>query len=273
MINNPVLRKELFMRLRLRQTTQVRAGILLAILFSLGTFYYCVIHFLMGDTNADSGTTAWRWIIGLQYALIILITPAVTANAITLEKEQQTWDMLLYTNLTPGEIIFGKLIARQVLLCILLVLFLPISLFAWMHSVVLGANGSDTITTGQFALTYLVLLFSMLFFSTSGMFLSFYLKRTLYSIMGAYTFVVGGLIIGTTLVTFILATLFTNEHVFEYCPLMWINPVMLMGQAMNPNSFPNGKLYLIFGLLSYVVLSLLMLWRMIYGFRRFAMES
>jgi ABC-type transport system involved in multi-copper enzyme maturation permease subunit len=247
MINNPVLRKELFMRLRLRQTSQVRTGIFLAILFSLGTFYYFVIRF------------------ALQYTLIILITPAVTANAITLEKEQQTWDMLLYTNLTPGEIIFGKLIARVALLCLLLVLFLPISLFAWMHSVMLGPS-QDSISVGQFALAYLVMFLSMLFFSTAGMFLSFYLKRTLYSIMGAYTFVVGGLIIGTTLITVILATLFTNEHV-------WINPVMLMVQTLNPNSVPNGSLYLIFGLLSYVVLSMLMLWRMIYGFRRFAAEA
>lgn len=273
MIDNPVLRKELFMRLRLRQTTQVRAGIFLALLFSLGTFYYFVIRFLMGDTNAASGTTTWRWLIALQYMLIILITPAVTANAITLEKEQQTWDMLLYTNLTPGEIIFGKLIARLALLCLLLVLFLPLSLFSWMHSVVLGASGSDVVSVGQFALTYLVLFLSMLFFSTAGMFLSFYLKRTLYSIMGAYTFVVGGLIIGTTLVTFVLVALFGDGRMLEYCPLMWVNPVMLMAQALNPNSFPNGSLYLTFGLLSYVVLSLLMLWRMIYGFRRFAMES
>ncbi len=273
MIDNPVLRKELFMRLRLRQSAQVRTGILLAILFSVGAFYYFVIKFLLSDTNPESGATTWRLIMGLQYALIILITPAVTANAITLEKEQQTWDMLLFTNLTPGEIIFGKLIARLAMLCLLLVLFLPLSLFTWLHSAFLGANGSDTVSAGQFVLTYLVLFLSLVFFSTAGMFLSFYLKRTLYAIMGAYTFVVGGLIIGTTLVTFILASLFTNEHVFEYCPLMWINPVMLMGQALNPTSFPNGKLYLIFGLLSYVVLSLLMLWRMIYGFRRFAMEA
>ena len=273
MINNPVLRKELFMRLRLRQTVQVRTGILLAILFSLGTFYYFVIRFLLSDTNADSGTTAWRWIMVLQYALIILITPAVTANAITLEKEQQTWDMLLYTNLTPGEIIFGKLIARLALLCLLIVLFLPLSLFSWMHSVVLGASGSDAVSVGQFTLTYVVLLVSMFFISTAGMFLSFYLKRTLYSIMGAYTFVVGGLIIGTALVTFILMQLFVNDRLLEYCPLMWINPVMLMEQALSPGSFPNGRLYLIFGLLSYVVLSLLMLWRMIYGFRRFATEA
>ena len=273
MIDNPVLRKELFMRLRLRQTAQVRIGILLAILFSVGTFYYFIIHFLLGETNPDVGATTWRVIMGLQYTLIVLITPAVTANAITLEKEQQTWDMLLYTNLTPGEIIFGKLIARLALLCLLLLLFLPISLFAWMHSAFLGATGSDAVSFGQFVLAYGVVFLSMVFFSTAGMFLSFYLKRTLYSIMGAYTFVVGGLIIGTTLVTFILASLFTNEHVFEYCPLMWINPVMLMGQALNPTSFRNGTLYLIFGLLTYVVLSLLMLWRMIYGFRRFATEA
>lgn len=273
MIDNPVLRKELFMRLRLRQSPQVRTGMFLAILFSLGTFYYFVIHFLLSDPNPDSGTTTWRWIIMLQYALIILITPAVTANAITLEKEQQTWDMLLYTNLTPGEIIFGKLIARLAMLCLLLVLFLPLSLFSWTHSRILGVNGSDAVSVGQFGLTYLVMALAMVFFSTSGMFLSFYLKRTLYSIMGAYTFVVGGLIIGTTLVTFILESLFTNEHTIEDCPLMWINPVMLMGQALTPYSFPNGKLYLTFGLLSYVVLSLLMLWKMIYGFRRFAMED
>ena len=273
MMDNPVLRKELFMRLRLRQSVPVRTGIVLAILFSLGTFYYFVVRFLLSDPSAGAGADAWRWIMALQYTLIVLITPAVTANAITLEKEQQTWDMLLYTNLTPGEIIFGKLIARLALLCMLPLLFLPLSLFAWLHSVFLGASGADAVTVWQFTLAYLVLFLSILFFSTAGMFLSFYLKRTLYSIMGAYTVVVGGLIIGTTLVTFILAGLFTNDHLLENCPLMWINPVMLMGQALNPNSFQNGKLYLIFGLLSYVVFSLLMLWRMIYGFRRFAMEA
>lgn len=273
MINNPVLRKELFMRLRLRQSAPVRMGILLAILFATGTIYYNVIKLLINDSSADSGTNTWRIITILQYALLILITPAVTANAITLEKEQQTWDMLLYTNLTPAEIIFGKLIARIALICLLMVLFLPISAFAWLHSVMLGASGNDAVSLGQFALTYLVMFLSLIFFSTTGMFLSFYLKRTLYSIMGAYTFVIGGLVISTGLITFILVSLFSNERILEYCPLMWINPVMLMIQAINPTGILNGKLYLAFGLLSYVVFTLLMLWRMIYGFRRFAMEA
>ncbi len=271
--DNPVLRKELFMRLRLRQSTQVRSGILLAILLLMGTFYYFVVKFLLGENNAEIGATTWKAIIGLQFTLLCLITPAVTANAITQEKEQQTWEMLLYTSLTAGEIILGKLAARIALLCLLLVLFFPISLFAWLHSLILAPNAAGAVSVGQFAATYLVMLLSILFFATSGLFLSFYLKRTLYAIMGAYTFVIGFLMIGTALVTFILAGLFTNERVFDNCPLMWINPVMMMSEVLNPDGLPNAKMFLVFGMLSYLLLSLLMLWRMIYGFRRFAMEA
>src|SRR5207244_484503 len=126
---------------------------------------------------------------------------------------------------------------------------------------------------GQLLGTYAVMLISAFLFATFGLYMSWLLKRTLYALMLSYTFVMGGLLLATAMITGALATLFTDPQFFERCPLMWINPAFMMGLAANPDSFPNARLFLIYGLLCYVVLSLLMLWRMIVGFRRFAYQA
>ena len=54
---------------------------------------------------------------------------------------------------------------------------------------------------------------------------------------------------------------------------MWINPVAMMVFAFNPENTPNSGLFLIYGLLCYVMLTLLMLWRMIVGFRHVYIEA
>src|SRR5262249_47625039 len=109
MIQNPVLRKELMVKLRLRPGAHAQNGVIIAIVLLIGLFHFYFIDWLLKDNRGDNGRTTFMWFVCLQYALICLITPAIAANAITQEREQQTWDMLLFTRLTPTEIILGKL--------------------------------------------------------------------------------------------------------------------------------------------------------------------
>lgn len=274
MIANPVLHKELLLRFRFRQAKPALLGIALAVLIVLAWLHYWLFRWLLADPAATTGQTAWQIVVSVQFILLCLVAPSITANCITQEKEQQTWEMLIFTRLMPSEIIIGKLIARMVALTALLSLFLPVSLFCWAHSNFTGTSPSTTVTASQFCITYLVLLICGLFFATFGLFASYMLKRTLYAIMASYTFVIGGLCIATALITGALSSLFQDYRFWEKCPLMWFNPVQIIAETLTlnqPNS-SNDPLYLVFGLVGYLLLTLLMLWRMIAGFRRFAYE-
>jgi ABC-type Na+ efflux pump permease subunit len=275
MFNNPVLYREL-KRVRLRQPTPARLGILLTIGLIVLWVYWLIFSWLRRDAafnaSSDTAATAWAIVVSLQYLLVCLVAPSVTANAITQEKEQQTWEMLVFSRLLPGEIILGKLFARMVTVLFVILLFLPIALFCCLHA---QAHSSGTVWThvswGQFWAVYIVMLISGVFFATFGLYMSWRLKRTIYALMATYTFVGGGLVIGTALLTSALTSLTGSYSFFEKCPLMWINPIQMMSEAMSPNR-PDDTLFLLYGLFCYILATLLMLWRMIVGFRRTAYE-
>lgn len=273
MISNPVLRKELLIRMRFGRMPNIqRVGVLIAIAVLLSWIYFQIFNSLRNDPHPSSGHGAWVFILALQYAFICLLSPVAAANAITQEREQMTWEMLIFTQLRPSEIIVGKLLSRMLTILIILILGLPAALFALFYADIGGPGTTDYITLLQFAGAYVTQFIVGLFFATFGLFMSWLLKRTLYAIMAAYTFVVAGLIIGTILVTFILSSLVGDYNFFTNCPLMWFNPIMMMIEALTP-SRSIDSLNLIYGLTGYATLTALMLWRMIAGFRRFAFES
>ena len=62
----------------------------------------------------------------LQLALVALLAPIFTAGAITQEKDSQTYDILLATPLTNGQIVLGSLLSRMFFIFALLVSGIPI---------------------------------------------------------------------------------------------------------------------------------------------------
>lgn len=60
-------------------------------------------------------------------ALIILLVPAVTSPAITSERENNSFDLLYTTLLTPGEVLRGKLLASLGMVFLIVLISLPIS--------------------------------------------------------------------------------------------------------------------------------------------------
>ncbi len=262
------------MRLRLRQVPLgAKIGIGALTLGIAALFYGIIGKVLLQNINEGVARGAWGWCVGLQYVLVCLIAPVITANCITQEKEQQTWEMLVFTRLKPSEIIIGKLLSRLAVVFLILALFLPATAVCWLYSAILDTSVSTSSRLGEFVMTYAVIVVSTLFFATFGLFMSWQVRKTLFAIMLSYTFVIGFLVIGTFLIYLALQSRFSDSNFLVKCPLMWINPGYLLGYAANPDSSSNSNLFVIYGLLCYTVGTVVILWRMMLGFYHFTYDD
>ena len=79
----------------------------------------------------------------LQLSLVALLAPIFTAGAITQEKDSQTYDILLTTPLSNGQIILGTLLSRVFFIVALLLSGLPI----FSVTRIFGGVGIDNILT------------------------------------------------------------------------------------------------------------------------------
>ncbi len=112
--------------------------------------------------------------------LITFLTPAVTAGAISGEREQLTYDLLAATPLRPGRILSGKLIAT--LSYILLLIFSAVPL----GSLVLVFGG---VTPRDLLQALAVLLVTALTFGMIGLLCSTLARRTITATILAYAIV------------------------------------------------------------------------------------
>ena len=120
----PVAMKEMRSRMR-----GYKAPVTLFITTSLLIIAELLVIFLMKDHfaandqrhSAEIGRALFGGLIALEALCCWFITPALTAGAFSLEREQQTLEMLLLTRLSDWNIVCGKLLAS--LNFVLLILF------------------------------------------------------------------------------------------------------------------------------------------------------
>jgi ABC-type transport system involved in multi-copper enzyme maturation permease subunit len=75
---------------------------------------------------AEAGATSFVIIAYLQIALICILAPVFMASAIAQESNPKTWDILLTTPLTAGQIVLGNLVGRLFFVLALLLASLPL---------------------------------------------------------------------------------------------------------------------------------------------------
>lgn len=75
---------------------------------------------------AAAGSTSFVYIAYLQIALICILAPVFMAGAISQEANPKTWDIMLTTPLTQGEIVLGNLFGRLFFILGLLLASLPL---------------------------------------------------------------------------------------------------------------------------------------------------
>jgi ABC-type transport system involved in multi-copper enzyme maturation permease subunit len=126
---NPILLRVVEAGGRRRRDLFVRCGY-------LGLLILVVIVSLMGSggSSGSAGLSELAKTSGhifqqmsyLQLALVALLAPIFTAGAITQEKDSQTYDILLSTPLTNGQIVLGSLLSRLFFVVALLISGIPI---------------------------------------------------------------------------------------------------------------------------------------------------
>src|SRR5213076_2961935 len=94
-------------------------------IFSLITSAKSIGQLSLADLAAESGRI-FQSMSFLQLGLVALLAPIFTAGAITQEKDSQTYDILLATPLTNGQIVLGSLMSRLFFVIALLISGIPV---------------------------------------------------------------------------------------------------------------------------------------------------
>lgn len=131
--DNPVITKEFRGRMRGARAYWLLFGYLLLLSLTLFFAYLSwwdshssAMQVNNGTAGFTIGRTFFLTLFTAQAILITLITPALTAGAISIEREQRTFEMLRATTLSPRAIALGKLASSVAFVVLLLTSSLPL---------------------------------------------------------------------------------------------------------------------------------------------------
>lgn len=167
---NPVLNKELKLRMR-KWKTAITLLVYLSILTLVTVFIIGNVFQSPYESYLDRENSMMIYIVlaMLQFFLISFISPALTSGSISGERERQTLDLLLCTEMRPISIILGKLFASLSEVILLVVASLPIL------SIVFVFGGISTVELIQIFIFYIVLAVTL---GSIGLFFSTHIKKT-----------------------------------------------------------------------------------------------
>jgi len=188
-LGNPVIGRELRVRVRVGRAYMLQAFYLAFLILIVALAYQAAI----GD-NPDLRNPVrvqgalvefYRLVMSMLVALIALIAPALTANAITLERERKTMDLLLATPLTARQLLVGKLLGSFAFIVLLLALTLPVSAV----SVLLGG-----VSFPELLKAYLLIACGGLVLCAIALLSSVYARNSTLAVLWSYVRVAGFLL-------------------------------------------------------------------------------
>jgi len=179
----PVFTKE--MRARMRGT---RTPILLFICTAIAILISTLMLFWLSDIRPDlqystgeQAAAIGKFVFGvlasLEGLMVALITPALTAGIISVEREQHTLEAVLLTPLSSRNIVMGKLFSVLGLVLFVLLCALPVMAIA----LVLGG-----VSPAQITWTLALLLATAVFFGAIGVYCSVRFQKTATAIVATY---------------------------------------------------------------------------------------
>lgn len=176
---NPVLSRELRQRMRGSKAFWLLfafVGILAAI---LGAAFYSMssMHASESLSTATIGRQFYTMLFLVQAGLVCLITPALTSGALTLERENHTYEAMEVSLLPRRSIVAGKLASALSFVLFLLSASLPLSAMTFL----LGG-----VAPQEIAVAYLVLAVSAFVYGSLGLAFSSFVKSTVTSTLVSY---------------------------------------------------------------------------------------
>lgn len=232
LFTNPVLIKELKLRFRSFKSFSGIMFYLLALsIFVFGFIFVSMEFNISGFINPQESVLLFSLLTFVQLALILFITPGMTAGSISSEREKQTLSILLTTAQSSFQIIFGKMSSSIAFLVLLLVAGLPI------YSLVFLFGG---ISPTQLLVIFAFLIVTMLAIGSIGVMFSTLLRKTILSMIVTYGSML--FITGVTAFFFLISMrmnmsgttgVSTSPSIFAH---FWgtINPIALMMTLISP---------------------------------------
>ncbi len=178
---NPVMLKELRSRMR-----GGRAFLILSIYLLLlgGTVSLIFVTFFADQTAAASanvrqtlGKTLFGVVVGMQLLTVAFISPALTAGAISGEREHLTFDLVRTTLLSARQFVVGKLLSALSFLVLVLFAAFPLQSLAFFFG---------GVALEEILISAVLVVASAIGFSSLGLFFSSFSKRTLISTISSY---------------------------------------------------------------------------------------
>ena len=208
---NPVLEKDLKTKLRGWRTTILiccyvilLSGIL--ILYFAGNNIFFNPYDYRGF-NPRMAIDAYNIIITVQFGLLFLVVPAITATSISSERERQTLDLMLVTKTPVIKIIIGKIMVSLAHIMLLLIASMPVV------GVVFFIGGIGFVDIAKLMLFYAL---TALFVASSGVFFSTLFKRNIVAIITTYIFL--GLITFGPFLGFLIYALIQERSAMSFNP-------------------------------------------------------
>lgn len=193
----PMLLKELRARTRGWRSPALQSLYLLA----LGGVSLGMYALMFRGTRFGSGLTAevgiqiFSYMALFQVMIIAFVVPALTAGAISGERERRTFDLLLVTRVSPAGMVLGKLVSSILYVILLLLATLPVFALVYFFGgvplavlfAVLGLSAASAVA-----------------FGAVGLFFSALFKRTQAAAVATYA-AVFLLVFGSLVATVVLA--------------------------------------------------------------------
>lgn len=126
MMRNPVFESSMKRRMRSFRAPLLITLYILFLLLVCGSALLTLQQDSISLNNLRSGLEAYVYLSIMQFALIVLVAPALTAGAISGERERQTLDLLLCTRVNAIHIVLGKLLSSTAFLTLMIVCSLPV---------------------------------------------------------------------------------------------------------------------------------------------------
>lgn len=203
-VNNPVLGKELRTRMRGTRAYWVLFAHVMLLSVALFIAYLFMYQRFVGASYVVGmdpvGRMLFQVLFVAQAIFLSMITPALTAGMITIEREQRTYELLMLTMLRPREVASGKLLSAFGFAVLLLTASLPLAGICFMMG---GVSQQEILVV------YVMLAVASLFYGALGLLFSAMMRTT--AVSTASTYVVA---LAIFVVTALLASAGRNEVLF-----------------------------------------------------------
>ena len=206
--NSPILVKEMRGLIRQQRSRSVLTIYMVGLTVITLLLYVTIISANALNPDPDVRRTLGKIIFLsitlIQLAAIIFVTPLFSADSITTERENKTFDLLRSASVPESSIVRGKLLTGILFTLLLLLISLPLQ----SSAVLLGG-----ITFFEFLLTILILVTTTIFLFSVSIFATSRAQHTSSAIGLAYT-IAGAVLLGLPVLAYVMIKLapFPNDQ-------------------------------------------------------------